>query len=230
LLLVTISEGLFNLHTLMGVWVAHMDAKIVDEEVGVLSSHSALSDVFSQPCSLGGAQHVTLRKIFFTSKFSYVLFCNPTRKTEIGTTNTWGTTNSKPPRPIIYINLVSLAVEVLKSKSRLSICRGVETQMSSVHLSRSWNPDSVCSSVEVLKLKSFVCPSIEVLKPRSRLSICRGHVPSLQWANQPRQPMQKKWRFPSYSMLHGFYMRKRLFLCGIKSCAKCNWIASKNHP
>ncbi len=34
-------------------------------------------------------------KIFFTSKFSYVLFCNPAHKTETGTTNRWGTTNSK---------------------------------------------------------------------------------------------------------------------------------------
>ncbi len=34
-------------------------------------------------------------KIFFTSKFSYVLFCNSTNKTETGTANTWGTTNSK---------------------------------------------------------------------------------------------------------------------------------------
>jgi hypothetical protein len=31
-------------------------------------------------------------KIFFTSKCSYVLFCNPTNKTETGTANRWGTT------------------------------------------------------------------------------------------------------------------------------------------
>ncbi len=37
-----------------------------------------------------------LAKIFFTSKFSYVPFCNPTHKTETGTANRWGTTNSKP--------------------------------------------------------------------------------------------------------------------------------------
>jgi hypothetical protein len=35
-------------------------------------------------CS-GGAQYVTLQNIFFTSKFSYLLFCNPTHKTETGT-------------------------------------------------------------------------------------------------------------------------------------------------
>jgi hypothetical protein len=42
-------------------------------------------------------------KIFFTSKFNYVLFCNPTNKTKIGTTNRWGTTNSKSPRPIFML-------------------------------------------------------------------------------------------------------------------------------
>jgi len=35
-------------------------------------------------------------EIFFTSKFSYVLFYNPTN-------NRWGTTNYKPPGPIIMI-------------------------------------------------------------------------------------------------------------------------------
>jgi hypothetical protein len=35
-------------------------------------------------------------KIFFTSKFRCVLFCNPTHKTEIGRANRWGTTNNTP--------------------------------------------------------------------------------------------------------------------------------------
>jgi hypothetical protein len=39
-------------------------------------------------------------KIFFASKFRYVLFCNPTHKTETGRANRWVTTNSKPPGPI----------------------------------------------------------------------------------------------------------------------------------
>jgi hypothetical protein len=39
----------------------------------------------------------------FTSKFSYVLFCNPTYKTETGTANRWGTTNSKPLGRIIMM-------------------------------------------------------------------------------------------------------------------------------
>jgi hypothetical protein len=41
--------------------------------------------------------------MFFTSKFSYVLFCNPTNKSETGTANRWGTTNNKPPGPIIMM-------------------------------------------------------------------------------------------------------------------------------
>ncbi len=42
-------------------------------------------------------------QMFFTSKFSYLLFCNPTQKTEPGTANRWGTTNSKPHGPIIMM-------------------------------------------------------------------------------------------------------------------------------
>jgi hypothetical protein len=42
-------------------------------------------------------------KIFLTSKFSYLLFCNHTHKTKAGTSNQWETTNSKQPRPIIMI-------------------------------------------------------------------------------------------------------------------------------
>jgi hypothetical protein len=42
-------------------------------------------------------------KIFFQSKFSYVLFCNPTNKTETGTANRRGTINNKPSGPIIMM-------------------------------------------------------------------------------------------------------------------------------
>jgi len=42
------------------------------------------------------------------SKFSYFLFDNPTNKTETGTAYTWGTTNSKPPGPIIVINQLEI--------------------------------------------------------------------------------------------------------------------------
>jgi hypothetical protein len=47
-----------------------------------------------QRCSL-----CDLAKIFFTSKFSYLLFS--THKTETGIANRWGTSNRKPPGPII---------------------------------------------------------------------------------------------------------------------------------
>jgi hypothetical protein len=53
--------------------------------------------------SSSGAQHVTLQKIFLTSKFSYLLFSNPIHKTKTGTANRWETTNSNLPRPIIMI-------------------------------------------------------------------------------------------------------------------------------
>jgi hypothetical protein len=42
-------------------------------------------------------------KIFLTSKFSYLLFSNPTHKTKSGTANRWETTNSNPPGLIIMI-------------------------------------------------------------------------------------------------------------------------------
>jgi hypothetical protein len=41
--------------------------------------------------------------IFLTSKFSYLLFCTPTHKTETETANRWETTNSQPLAPIIMI-------------------------------------------------------------------------------------------------------------------------------
>jgi hypothetical protein len=42
-------------------------------------------------------------KIYFRSKLSYVLFCNPTHKNETWIANRWGTSNSKPPGPIIMM-------------------------------------------------------------------------------------------------------------------------------
>jgi hypothetical protein len=41
--------------------------------------------------------------MFFTSKFHYGFFSNPTHKTETGTADTWGTTNRKPSGPIIMM-------------------------------------------------------------------------------------------------------------------------------
>jgi hypothetical protein len=52
---------------------------------------------------LSGTQYVTLKKCF--SHQSLVIYCFPTSpsKLKTGTANTWETTNSKPPRPIIMI-------------------------------------------------------------------------------------------------------------------------------
>jgi hypothetical protein len=51
-----------------------------------------------------GAQYVTLQKYFsHPSLVKYILFCNPTHKTETGAANRWGTTNSKPPGRIIMM-------------------------------------------------------------------------------------------------------------------------------
>jgi hypothetical protein len=73
----------------------------------------------------------------------------------------WSSRCPASPRYEACPDPVCLSVEVLKLRSRLSVCRGLETQIPSVRLSRSWNSDPVCPSVEVLKL-------------RSRLSVCRG--------------------------------------------------------
>ncbi len=43
-------------------------------------------------------------KIFFTSKFSYLLFSSPTHKTKTGTVNMWETTNTNPRGPIKLSN------------------------------------------------------------------------------------------------------------------------------
>ncbi len=64
----------------------------------------------SSCCNFGLLEHIqyngvcTSAKIFFTSKFSYLLFCNPNHETETRTASRWGTTNSKPPWPIIMID------------------------------------------------------------------------------------------------------------------------------
>jgi hypothetical protein len=42
-------------------------------------------------------------KIFFTSKFSYLILFNPTHQAQIGTANRWETTNCKPSGPIIMM-------------------------------------------------------------------------------------------------------------------------------
>jgi hypothetical protein len=73
--------------------------------------------------SSSGAQHVTLQKIFLTSKFSYLLFSNPTHKTKTGTANRWETTNSNLPRPIIMIGLSEIGSSSQSSLAGVQNCR-----------------------------------------------------------------------------------------------------------
>jgi hypothetical protein len=57
----------------------------------------SLNNILILLCSvLASPGALSCKKIFFTSKFSYSLFCNPTHKTEAGTANRWGTTNGEP--------------------------------------------------------------------------------------------------------------------------------------
>jgi len=64
--------------------------------------------VFSGAKSISsGAQYVGMwpsENIFHIQLFSCLFFCNPTHKTESGRANRWGTTNSKPPGPIIRMS------------------------------------------------------------------------------------------------------------------------------
>jgi len=73
----------------------------------------------AQQCSCNPTQ------ICFTSKFSYLILCNPTHKTETGIGNRCGTTNSEPAGPIVikgqsetlnYINM--FVINVMKSLSQ----------------------------------------------------------------------------------------------------------------
>ncbi len=60
--------------------------------------------------------------IFFTSKFSYTLFCNPTHKPETGIANRWGTTNSKPTGLIIIMSTSEIMFITLFSAGAHHCC------------------------------------------------------------------------------------------------------------
>ncbi len=49
-------------------------------------------------------KRTSFKNIFFTSKFSYLLFSNPTHKTKTGTANRWETTNTNPRLPFKLSN------------------------------------------------------------------------------------------------------------------------------
>ncbi len=50
-----------------------------------------------------GLQRSTVKKRNLDVRNSYLLFCNPTNKTETETANRWGIINHKPPEPIIMM-------------------------------------------------------------------------------------------------------------------------------
>jgi hypothetical protein len=96
----------------MGLWISSF---WMDLAVGVLWNRPGSST--EEPRDLGRVSRcfVTeerlqqcsvcdLAKIFFTSKFSYLLFANPNIKTNTGISNRCGTTNSKPLGPIITMS------------------------------------------------------------------------------------------------------------------------------
>jgi hypothetical protein len=68
-----------------------------------------LSLVWSKSIS-NGAQYVTFDSKIKCLSLGFLLFFfgNPTNKTKTGIAYTWGTTNSKPPGPIIVINQLEL--------------------------------------------------------------------------------------------------------------------------
>jgi hypothetical protein len=78
-------------------------------------------------------------KIFLTSKFSYLLVCIPTHKTETRTANAnrWETTNSKAPGPIIMIGQSETGSRVRTYLSHSSLA-GVRLCCSFTSLSKGY--------------------------------------------------------------------------------------------
>jgi hypothetical protein len=96
----------------MGLWISSF---WMDLAVGVLwnrpgssteepSDRGRVSRCFVTEERLQRCSVCDLAKIFFTSKFSYLLFVNPNIKTNTGISNRCGTTNSKPLGPIIIMS------------------------------------------------------------------------------------------------------------------------------
>jgi hypothetical protein len=75
-----------------------------------------------------GAQDVTLQNIFCIQSLFVILLWNLTHKTETGIANKCGTTNSKPPGPIIMMGLFRnshiLYINSLRPCVRLSVTTG----------------------------------------------------------------------------------------------------------
>lgn len=95
-------------------FVTRMASMFERRGVSQLSSYEDL-----QLCSL--CDHL---KLFFTSKFSHLLFSNRTHTIKIATANTWETTNQKQRAPasrqIIFITIFSGRCQVLLCHSPAS--------------------------------------------------------------------------------------------------------------
>jgi hypothetical protein len=102
----------------LATWVIRGDLweKVIPKRMRFLDAYAALEHL--QRCSVCDPA-----KIFFTFKFSCVLFCNLTNKTETGTSNKWGTTNSKPPGPIIMMNQSETPKQQLDHFNYTFFCR-----------------------------------------------------------------------------------------------------------
>ncbi len=97
-----------------------MCSTIIHYVVGPLARDSRLAKRLD-------AQYVTVQKIFFTSKFSYLLFSNPMHKTKTGNANWLEITNTNPPGPIKLSKCSASGVSVVVHFTNLSkLCEIVE--------------------------------------------------------------------------------------------------------
>jgi hypothetical protein len=113
------------------------------------------------------AQYVTLlQQIFFTSKFSYLLFCNPIhKKLKLRTASVWGTTNSKPPELIIIM------MDQLEILSTIQIIFIIHFSAGAQTLLRLWPATTNCAIM--LSQSHFLDPNRHVLTFLHPMVQCR---------------------------------------------------------
>jgi hypothetical protein len=92
-------------------------------------------------------------KIFFTSKFSCVLFCNPTHKTETGTANRREATNSKPPGPIIMMG----KSETPSSSQIIFITLFFAGAQCCCAFHQPWQPAQLCKAKTIFLSQTVMC-------------------------------------------------------------------------
>jgi hypothetical protein len=92
-------------------------------------------------------------KMFFTSKFSFVLFCNHTCKTETGTANRWETTNSKPLGPIIMTG----RSETPSSSQIIFITLFFAGGQCCCTFYQPWQPAQLCEAKTIFLSQTVMC-------------------------------------------------------------------------